>query len=182
MSHTRRWADAHSTVLTGAAAAALLPVFPQFQEFHLVVEACVLEQKLNVFARETPAEPFWAVRNIEDGYGGDRGVVFQRPRVDFVERVGAGVIDGDVIFGFLHGDECGNPLEQKIEVVGAEKSRGAVIVSAAAVERGHGFTESFFELVPAVERIALDLAGAHVVDDDGGDGVELFAVCPDVPE
>ena len=77
-------------MLTGAATTALLPVFPDFEEFHLIVEAGVLEQKLNVFARETPAEPFWAVRNIEDSYRGDTGVAFQRPQVNFVERVGAG--------------------------------------------------------------------------------------------
>ena len=47
---------------------------------------------------------------------------FQLAEIDFVERVGSGVIVDEVVGNFLVSDEGWNAFEQEIEIVGAERS------------------------------------------------------------
>lgn len=87
--------------LARQAAPPLLPHRPQAEVLHLLVEPGLLHQGFDLGARLPLAQALRALGDAEEGDRGQRCVQLEFADIHFVERVGEGVIVGDVIRFFL---------------------------------------------------------------------------------
>ena len=113
-----------------------------------------------------------------DGDGGDGRVPPRELRVHLVERVGLGVVVGEVAGGLLVRDEVRHALEEEVEVVGAEDRFLVRPVRAPEATGASAALTRRVELGAAVGEVARDPAVADVVDHDRDVPVELVAVRP----
>ena len=86
------------------------------------------------------------------------------------------MVNRHVLGCLLNGDQRRHPFQQKVEVIAAEEGVGAVGIGATSRDRLHGLDQTVLDVAPSAERVPLDFAHAHVVDDDGDDGVQLVAM------